>query len=110
MKVNLYDRPVCDFCSGPPAWRYPAETFNANRGEPMLQISEGDWLACDECAALIQRKEWNALARRGLQTPMAKSAVGLLGEKKVLVMTRELHQKFRRHRRGRVGCEPQEKA
>jgi hypothetical protein len=105
MKVKLYDRPVCDFCSGQPAWRYPAETFNATPGEPLPLISEDDWVACDECAALIERNEWNALARRGLLTPMGKQAVEMLGEEQVLAMHRGFHKKFRQHRRGRVRAE-----
>lgn len=110
MRVKLYDHPVCDFCSGLPAWRYPAETFNATPGLPPPQIMEGDWLACDECAALIERNEWNALARRGLQTPMGKAAVGVIGEEAVLAQHHALYKKFRQHRRGRVRCEPEEKS
>lgn len=107
MRIKLYDHPVCDFCSGPPAWRYPAETFNATPGQPLAQICEDDWLACDECAALIERNEWNALARRGLETPTAKDAIALIGEEATLAQIRGLHKKFRQHRRGRVRCEPQ---
>jgi hypothetical protein len=51
MKMQVANKPVCDFCSGPPVWRYPAETFTEFRESLLPQTSEGDWLACDECAA-----------------------------------------------------------
>lgn len=102
---------VCDFCSGPPAWRYPAETFVAHPGEPLPIHSLDDWLACDECAALSERNEWDALARRGLLNPAfaAARAAGLLSEEEAIAQIRPLHQLFRQHRRGRVRCEPEAK-
>ena len=106
MEVKLYDHRVCDFCSSAdPHWHYPAETFNANPGEPLPQISEGDWLACHECAALIQCNEWSKLARRGLLTPLAKELLEVAPEDYVLGEIQRLHKGFREHRRGRVAWE-----
>lgn len=54
---------ICDFCSGVPAWRYPARDFDFAKWNV---TSEGDWLACDECRELIQANRRTDLADRAL--------------------------------------------
>jgi hypothetical protein len=56
--------PVCDFCDAPSTiWRYPCSSF---RIEELDWSSNGDWLACEECAALIEADHLYALAMRSL--------------------------------------------
>jgi hypothetical protein len=51
----------CDFCYADyPPWVVPAREFAVMPGH----MSSGDWAACDECAALIERDQWSALVRR----------------------------------------------
>lgn len=51
----------CDFCHvDHPAWRVPVREFNALPGH----MSTPDWLACDDCAEIINRGRWNELTRR----------------------------------------------
>lgn len=54
-------RGVCDFCRfGSAAWVLPVKDFTT----PIGTQSGGGWAACDDCAALIERNQWNALIRR----------------------------------------------
>ena len=51
----------CDFDGAPnPRWRYSARDFESMG----VLASQGGWYACDECAALIERGEREALAVR----------------------------------------------
>lgn len=50
----------CDFCyADSPAFIVPAKSFVY-----MGAGSHENWAACDECARLLSRNEWNALNRR----------------------------------------------
>ncbi|GAA3145477.1 hypothetical protein GCM10020255_023340 [Rhodococcus baikonurensis] len=54
-------RGACDFCSTDQAvWELPAKTFTAINNH----ISAENWAACNTCAALIEKNQWNALVRR----------------------------------------------
>ena len=54
---------ICDFCSSEsPAWRYPATSFLDARGSQ----SVSDWIACEECHALIAAGNRDGLAARAL--------------------------------------------
>lgn len=58
-------RTQCDFCvEEDPQWIVPARDF-LNPGS--LTGSRGSWAACDECAALIGRNDWNGVIRRALE-------------------------------------------
>lgn len=51
----------CDFCTRDfPEWVVPASEFEVTPGH----MSGDDWAACNECAALIEKDQWNALIRR----------------------------------------------
>jgi hypothetical protein len=65
---------VCDFCSGPPAWCYPCDSFMASA---MPARSDGDWLACDRCHRLIEADAREELARRCLGMPAVQKHVGV---------------------------------
>jgi len=55
-------RPRCDFCYADfPEWILPARSFTVIPGQ---SESVGDWAACDGCARLIERDQWNVLIRR----------------------------------------------
>ena len=52
---------ICDFCSAPrPSVEYPADETEL----PGLTISIGSWLACADCAELIDADDREALALR----------------------------------------------
>lgn len=89
--------PKCDFCSSPtPSWRYPAESFHDLFGSRSVE----DWLACEECHALIAAGDRIGLARRSLSAPGVQMAVGFLGRALALDYCRDLHDRFWRARRG----------
>lgn len=66
---GIHPRPRCDFCdSEQPTWELPARSFilpGLSSG-PVEDASHGNWTACDRCAQLIDRNQWNALRRRAL--------------------------------------------
>ena len=66
---GIHPRPRCDFCdSEQPTWELPARSFilpGLSSG-PVEDASHGNWAACDRCAQMIDRNQWNALRRRAL--------------------------------------------
>jgi hypothetical protein len=105
MEIRAYPYDVCDFCSSDkPAWEYPAADCIVSPPEdPVPHQSIGGWLACDECAALIQRNEWTKLARRSLDlVPSGKEAIALMGEEAVMNSITRGHRMFRANRSGKV--------
>lgn len=55
----------CDFCSHPRAdYELPARDFRVPNNDQAM--SRGGWSACDVCAPLIERNEWNAIVRRAV--------------------------------------------
>jgi hypothetical protein len=86
---------ICDFCSSPaPKWRCPAISF------PVFEISsasEGDWAACDDCAALIRTGDRMGLARRSAETFTAKYGIPI-----DVTAFLELHAMFFEHRCGSI--------
>lgn len=64
---------ICDFCSPPQpsVWVYPCKTFEMPTLPGMttamggrIALSDGDWGACAECAALIELADAIGLAKR----------------------------------------------
>ncbi len=58
----------CDFCNAPdPAWEYPVdgdiETTSPISGR-VLDYSDDPWLACDDCAHMIDEDRWGDLVER----------------------------------------------
>jgi hypothetical protein len=79
---------ICDFCGVPvPAWSYSAQTFRVAD-----VLCQGSWLACDECAQLIETSEWGKLAERALR----------LDQRASLAVVMYVHREFDRHRIGSV--------
>jgi len=70
--------PRCDFCSHPePEWVYPAYDFEM---QPYNWGSAGGWTACEECADLIERSQWEQLVRTrmlNVHLPRAMADAGL---------------------------------
>lgn len=57
---------LCDFCSDPtscPA-RIVADSFVLPPLLGLGQLSVGDWAACESCAALLGRDDWQGLIAR----------------------------------------------
>ena len=89
----------CDFCSRPnPQWRHPAESFNDGVGGRSIE----DWLACDDCHALIVAGELDGLVRRALQKNADGRIRALAYEPWAVNYARELYRLFWRARRGKA--------
>ena len=57
-------RVVCDFCLAPnPGWTYPAG-FTAIYGHHLIDVSDDEWGACDDCHVLIEAVNIEGLVER----------------------------------------------
>ena len=60
-EVMARDR--CDFCLAEDApWALPVKAFEMDQALSM----NPDWMACDDCAACIERNDWRGLRNRAL--------------------------------------------
>lgn len=58
---------ICDFCSSAePVWRYHARPAQIGSFPGAAVISRDDWLACEECAALIETESVEDLMDRAI--------------------------------------------
>jgi len=58
---------TCDFCSartGPDKKSYKAKSIIALEAGPQLYMDSGEWVACVDCAVMIDHQEWKALIGR----------------------------------------------
>jgi hypothetical protein len=86
---------ICDFCSSPdPSWRCKAISFPVSE---VRSACEGDWAACDACAALVRTGDRIGLARRSAEMFSAK--YGLRVDVTPFV---ELYAMFFEHRCGPI--------
>jgi hypothetical protein len=62
----------CDFCDRemPGVWRYPARDIRLAVGE-----STGDWAACEECHALLEKDDRRGLLERALAIMIRKPEI-----------------------------------
>ena len=59
----------CDFCSSSAvAWIYPAESAAVFVIGNNVAVSNGEWVACEECANLIDHNQREKLAVRSAET------------------------------------------
>lgn len=62
---------MCDFCLTEGArWILPVEDYEVGDGGQNV----GDWLACDACADMLRRDDWNALITRAMHTMRERHA------------------------------------
>ena len=88
---------LCDFCSLPaPAWRYPATSFHDMFGGR----SVADWLACEDCHALIEAGNLAGLVRRALHENADGRIRAMADQQWAIDYTRDLYRGFWRARRG----------
>lgn len=83
---------VCDFCAAPgPARSYPCQDFDDPVG---LGRCIGSWMACDDCAGMIDGELWDELAVKSV------SGVSHDAEEHPLLLgyARKLHKLFRANR------------
>jgi hypothetical protein len=91
----LPEKPICDFCSDPNITRdFKTRTFTFSYFP--IWGSQGDWAACDTCAALVDAGKWDELLDRSMLgfyrelTPEELSVIRpLVGQ---------LHQEFNQNR------------
>lgn len=90
---------VCDFCSTPGgSWELPVKSFVMTipgRMDPWG--STASWLACDQCAELINRGLWPQVSRRGAESVAAINGTRPEDE---LPMVRAKHRLVRKYQYG----------
>jgi hypothetical protein len=60
---------LCDFCLEPDAaWVLPVEDYRAGPESQSL----GDWQCCADCAAFLERGDWDRLSQRALNAVRAR--------------------------------------
>lgn len=60
--------PVCDFCfDARTRWEYPCWTFTLDT-TPLPFGSQGNWLACEACARMIDADDYNGLSSRSRES------------------------------------------
>lgn len=66
---------------------------------PNTHVSTGPWLACEECAELIETGQWSALGAR-LLTAYERQGVQLnrSERRRIATYVARVHAGFRRHR------------
>jgi len=95
---------VCDFCSSTAnaRWTYPARDFPMSVDTTALDttayMSRGDWLACDDCHALIQAGDLACLATRCVDYELPRTRSRQRGE--LFREIRDLHDRFMANRTG----------
>src|SRR5436309_1239329 len=92
----------CDFCSTQsPRWYYPAADFETLG----VVASQGEWWACDSCAALIEANDRESLAVRCVDRLLVVHP-NLVPERDwCLAMARIVHVDFWKNRTGHVRAE-----
>lgn len=96
---------VCDFCSSRyPRWCYPAATFDAQADGNLLGVSNGDWLACEECRRLIEADDRVGLAERAIAIPSIQQNVVQdgAGREAALSWALGMHEQFFDNRTGKA--------
>lgn len=98
---------VCDFCSIPTGdhavWTYPAEDFfySFQIEDAKRMASKGDWAACEECHALIEAGDYEAVAVRSTASSIEQHGPESMGERRFFFGLALLqHDDFRKHRTG----------
>lgn len=91
--------PKCDFCSSTqPAWDFPCETFALAN---LQTRSQGNWLACDDCAELIVGERWRELAKECCEkTANGRMLIDLVGMERAIDQAMRMHAGFRKYRSG----------
>jgi hypothetical protein len=65
----------CDFCRAVPTLRgYLCSNFSLN-GIPVFSNASGMWMACQQCAELVNAGEWSALVERAYKSFAARYGV-----------------------------------
>lgn len=60
---------LCDFCLAPDAaWVLPVEDYTVGAGGQNV----GDWQCCADCAALLERSDWDGLTQRALAAALGR--------------------------------------
>jgi hypothetical protein len=79
-----------------PQWRHPTESFNDGIGGRSVK----DWLACDECNALILADDLDGLVQRALRENADGRIRAMASQPWAIDYTRDLYRGFWRARRG----------
>lgn len=109
MEIHPDGPPKCDFCSTRPVrWSYPARTFVRTIGVTDVG-SDGNWAACEDCYALIQAGNRDALVKRSMALfPQNNPDMANLNRQERRVLSREIRRtqdSFWEHRLGEPTAE-----
>ena len=89
---------LCDFCSAAnPVWSFDCATYPV---PDLGVVSQGAWLACEDCAALIRGEAWQDLAGRGCLTPTGRMLARTIGKPEAIRQIGDMHAGFRLRRTG----------
>jgi hypothetical protein len=95
---------VCDFCLAPnPEWSYPCQEVDII-GHAVINRSDDDWGACDECHALIEADAMDKLVDRMVKwQKIHRPPSGAWGYPPEHLMWAFLHQNVLSFMKGRTG-------
>lgn len=91
---------VCDFCtSNEPIYQnFPAKDFNWVQVKGVDLNSRGHWAACQTCAEMIKKDDWDGLLNRAIKSFVKNHPDLAKFQSRAKEAIRELHQKFRDNR------------
>lgn len=94
--------PMCDFCLlRGPTWEYPA-TLMPLKGHPLVDATDDEWGACDECHDLIEAKRIGPLVERCVNGHIEAATAGVRVPP-TPILRRELREKLLRFFDARTG-------
>lgn len=93
---HAFHLPACDFCSTlNPTRVYPCTSFDIHAIVPMNPLLSGtDWLACEECAALIDGDDREGLVERAVASFFDRHTVRRLRPEAVRIQLLATYEQF----------------
>jgi hypothetical protein len=96
-------QPICDFCLGPdPTWEFPAARMPI-KGHPLIDQSDDEWGACDECKALIEAHKLGPLVERCVEGQLAMEIPANFAKLSPALLRRTLRENLLRFMDARRG-------
>jgi hypothetical protein len=90
------DGMICDFCSSSNVYKsYACEDFVHDVLSAVEVCSEGIWVACEECAKLIDADQWDELLSRAVRSMVKELGVTQLEATMLRERIGLIHQQFR---------------
>ena len=95
----MSNRGSCDFCLATPILKgYQCDSFSLN-GVPLFGGCSSVWMACSNCAELVDAEEWSRLADRVYQLFARSHGVSRHEEPQIRIELSEVITQFAVHRK-----------